>query len=924
MTQAVSTSSTDRETYGPKSSGTLASARAWAWGGPFLLLVGQCLLLLTACGGDTGSTSTTPALAPAPDRPAVPGGLRISAIGPDFIEWNWTPVAEASGYDVHFSTNEAFRDGEVVPRTAEQTSYRRESLAAWTNAWLRVRSAAGTGQDRITSLWSAPVTGSTPAPDSPHLAHHAALTAGLAEHPFVNVGLDDPATVGTLRLGLNADALPVVVMPGETGLRLLVAASRLGDGRVVAFSGTDFLSLEEPGLLGNASVDRLLANAVRWTVSDSTVPLRVVADNQGIADALAAEGLDGVQVVGRGPDGFIRDWSASALRDVEVAVVVANHRWGPRLVEQSVPLLRSFVERGGGLVVAGSALHWSRWIEQRHGPFTGNLLLHGAGIQWNEDSIAEIEAATTDVDLALRPGAVWESFLGGGSPDRGLLPGLFQSALELGRHGELNAALVRLVAETPPLPVAANDPSARLSEEVARTLGPHEWPETHPWAATFPGLPDPAARRVNGSVVVDATWREFPADARRDERRLPLGFYAPPGALVTISVLPSHTTGDLAIEAGQDHDDLRVAGSHAEWRRGPALRRVFPVTTTEIGVTNAYGGSLALVVPESYAGTIPVTVRGAIPMAVYTADRPNLTEWRADLNAGAPQAIIQKLGGIRFVISAENARGISDPGKVSAFWDAFQEHHAELAGEPVRRAFESIWIFDPHVGWGYANAGYLRINYPLHGEHWVLMPDMAEGTDYLARLPELGPQPHRIPPPTGYSPWTHGVDWWLFGHELGHHYQTEDWGSGSTYPEIGEVAVNLFTMYTLNKYIFGGDEFNVYAELTTHGCAAPVDHAALANERWPTAGVCERLALYRQLISEFGWERMKAVFRSYYDPAYPRSTYGGALDGFAIRFSALVERDLVDFFRRWEYPLSRSAEASIRGFGFEVWLPPGW
>ena len=69
---------------------------------------------------------------------------------------------------------------------------------------------------------------------------------------------------------------------------------------------------------------------------------------------------------------------------------------------------------------------------------------------------------------------------------------------------------------------------------------------------------------------------------------------------------------------------------------------------------------------------------------------------------------------------------------------------------------------------------------------------------------------------------------------------------------------------------------------------------------------------------------MKAVFRSYSDPAYPRSTYGGALDGFAIRFSAVVQCDLPDFFRPWEYPLSRSAEATIRGFGFEVWLPPGW
>ena len=63
---------------------------------------------------------------------------------------------------------------------------------------------------------------------------------------------------------------------------------------------------------------------------------------------------------------------------------------------------------------------------------------------------------------------------------------------------------------------------------------------------------------------------------------------------------------------------------------------------------------------------------------------------------------------------------------------------------------------------------------------------------------------------------------------------------------------------------------------------------------------------------------------SYYDRAYPRTTYGSELDGFAIRFSAVVERDLASFFRHWVYPLSTAAEATIRGFGYQEWLPPGW
>ena len=755
--------------------------------------------------------------------------------------------------------------------------------------------------------------------------HHAVLTAGVPERPFVNTTVGGTAaTVGTLRLGLNPDAFPVIVREGDMP-SVLVAASRLGEGRVAAFSGTDFLSSGAPGLLGHASVDRLLANAVRWAGEGThAAPLRVVADNQGIADALAAQGFNGVKVVdGRGLYGP-RDWTAGALADADVAVVVVNHRWGERLVPHDVAALRGFTERGGGLVIAGSALYWSWAIEERHGQFTGDALLTGTGISWNEDSINEIASATTNFDLRLMPHVVWDGYIGGGSLDAGqtaLLPGLFNAALELGRSEELDLALARLVRETPALPTSSTVPEARLAAEVAETLGPHEWPATHPWAAEFPGLPAAGARLAEGTVTVDASRSEFPADASRRERHLPLGFYAPPTALVTIEVPSRHATGDLRVSVGELHDNLRTGyAAQPVWRRAPWLRREFPLADRSTAVTNAYGGSIALVVPADYSGTIPVKVRRAIPMAVYTAGESNAADWFADLDAGAPQAIIQKTGGIRLIISAASARSVDDPGEVAAFWQGFSRHHAELSGEPAPRAFESIWIFDPQVGWGYANAGYVRINYPLHGEHWVLVPGTAEGRAWLATLPSQGPTPSRVPPQTGYSPAVHGVDWWLFGHELGHQWQTEDWtGHGIT-----EVGVNLFTMYTLNYYLYAGGDHNVYTEQKTHGCAAPLDHAALAKRRWSTSGDCEKLALYRQLIAEFGWGAMKAVFRSYYDPAYPRSTYGGSLDGFAIRFSAIAQRDLVGFFRRWEYPLSLSAAATIRSFGHEEWLPPGW
>ena len=155
-----------------------ASSRGWAL---FLILFLGAGLFVAACGDEDVPTPTTPAPTPpapppapepepepTPEPPAVPVGLRISASGVDFIEWSWSAVEGVSGYDVQYSANEAFTDeDEEIARTAEQISYRRENLEAETNHYLRVRSAAGTGDGRVTSGWSTHVTGMTPAATPP-------------------------------------------------------------------------------------------------------------------------------------------------------------------------------------------------------------------------------------------------------------------------------------------------------------------------------------------------------------------------------------------------------------------------------------------------------------------------------------------------------------------------------------------------------------------------------------------------------------------------------------------------------------------------------------------------------------------------------------------------------------------------------------
>lgn len=149
--------------------GNFSSARGWA---VLLILFLGAGLFVAACGEEEVPAPTTPAPTPpptpeptpppAPEPTAVPSGLRVSDSGADFIEWSWSPVEGASGYDVQYSANEAFTDeDEVIARTAEEISYRKTGLAAGTTAYLRVRSAAGMGEERVTSGWSTHITGMT-------------------------------------------------------------------------------------------------------------------------------------------------------------------------------------------------------------------------------------------------------------------------------------------------------------------------------------------------------------------------------------------------------------------------------------------------------------------------------------------------------------------------------------------------------------------------------------------------------------------------------------------------------------------------------------------------------------------------------------------------------------------------------------------
>jgi hypothetical protein len=708
--------------------------------------------------------------------------------------------------------------------------------------------------------------------------HFQALTVGVPENPISVVLAED--TNGTLNLTTHPHAVPIVT--SDAGV--FVAASQLGAGRVVAFSGQDFLSSGvRSTLLGEAGVRKLIVNAVDWVSPGiERADLKVLAANGVVGDLLRESGVSDVGVARvRFVQGLeaIRDWHTDALNDVDVAIITVNE-WGTsHIAEVDVEHIRRFVSNGGGLLIAGSALHWSWWLDWTAAENQGNAILDGAGIAWEKTSVRGVDQGQVRYDALGTPSALWCGYIAGMelSPAQyARLGPLFPAAFESQRIRELDFALVRLLAETPALPVDKTNPRARLSADVGVSLTAHTWPSEHPWAAVFPGTVDGDAARISQTVTMDGQWK----------RIRPLGLYAAPGEAITVRLDPVMVDAGLRIQLGELYDDLRNLDHIVQWRRPPLLVSHFDLDQDEVLVGNGFGGSLYLQIPEDLPSTaITLEVEGAIRQGFFSEGQVNSDEFKTGLTMGAPLAILEHPGKIRMVLSASAASQIQDPSSITTFWTGFYDSHRTLSAEPVARTYESHWLFDPQVGWGYANATPSRINFPEEATGWALRTRTGD------------------------------EDWWLFAHELGHQFQTDDWSGG----DITEVAVNLFSMYTINGYLHeGGDQ-------ETRGFQDNViDHDSLRNSRWDSADLFGKLAMYRQLVFEFGWSVFRAVFASYYSSDFPRDRFDGFMDGFAIRFSAIAQRDITPFLDHWAYPLSEQGRNRVLGMGLQPWLPPGW
>lgn len=689
-----------------------------------------------------------------------------------------------------------------------------------------------------------------------------------------------PGIPGSLSVyGKNAQAL--VVGENRGTAEAVAAFARSGSqpnaGRIVAFGHDGYFA---PDNLAVGDTSLLLLNAVKWASPRAGV-VRVWKKPE-LTRWLVAQNI-------AAQDGAIDD-----LAGVQTLVLSAHD-----LAARDVVRVRSFVESGGGLIVAATGWGWQQVTGKNIATeFAGNQLLSPFGLVWTTGMLSRSGANGFDVKRAvpalLHVGRALEAarvHIENGVPlgaeDSKQISSVLSAAiLSLPPDDTQIVPALRALGQnrdaaaipTHEKPIARGDLAGRLlltlQINAAKSLAATEV-RAHPAAAVFPGSVPDDAKAVRKTVSIDTRvpgWHS-------------LGLYAAPGAMLTIK-LPQVAAGQgIGVRIGAHSDTLWHLD---KWQRAPEITRTFALSGSETKAANAFGGLVYLTVPEkSKLGVVEIEIDGAIEAPLFQLGKTTTANWRDTVrHAPGPWAELAT-DKIVLTVPSRVVRELDDPAALMRFWDAGMDAIADLAAIPRTRTRPERIVTDEQISAGYMHSGYPIMTW-LDVEKLVVdLPRLRAGT-------------------------------WGHWHELGHNHQVGDW----TFEGTGEVTTNLFSLY-VNEKLSGLPFAKAHPSLSAKKLDPALQkyfEGGARFENWK-ANPFLALAMYEQLQRAFGWDAYKRVFAEYRALTAEQRPKSDAekRDQWMVRFSRTVGRNLGPFFQKWGVPTSATARASIEGL--PIWMP---
>lgn len=477
-----------------------------------------------------------------------------------------------------------------------------------------------------------------------------------AERRYLLTNVQQIPAVGTMG-GIflsKSNAFPVLVA-SKGNRSAVVAASSMGDGKVVAFGHDGFFSKDG---ISKPSIQTLLNNAIRWAANDDT-PLVLLRNLDDLADYLETQNFK-VKKLNNG-----EKISTDILENVKVIVINPDEL---NQTKDELEAVKSFIKSGKGGLFCGLGWGWqqlnpSKSLKKEH---KGNLLLAEAGLSWID---GYVEEDVFKAQISLSP-----LFTYAGAK-KYVLANNFKTA----NKADFSLALNVLLDGLP----MVNEKSFAI-------------------ASDFPGNAPIGTPTVSKKVTINTQNPYWHCT----------GLYAQAGAKISINLqenLSGSGSDRLKVRIGSHTDELyEIAELKTEgWKRMPEVSLAFDLQNGLMEVFNPFGGMIYIEAPENYqGGNVNLIITGAVEAPFFKLGQTSLEEWTAKIrNNPAPWGEIE---GDELAITVESKylRNLDNPQQVAQFWDKIQVANKQLSNWKSDKSHRMRIVFDRQISAGYMHSGY--------------------------------------------------------------------------------------------------------------------------------------------------------------------------------------------------------------------------
>jgi hypothetical protein len=378
---------------------------------------------------------------------------------------------------------------------------------------------------------------------------------------------------------------------------------------------------------------------------------------------------------------------------------------------------------------------------------------------------------------------------------------------------------------------------------------------------------------TDGQIEADRTHRMILCDYQ------PSGLYVRKGEKITLNVSNLNQSYNLSSMIGFKP----MWGDRNKTQENKLRNGANTVTATQDGIL-----SFIFVKREGYdtnPTTVNVNVVGGNAFPLYKLNWSNLANWQNDLKIMTDAPFVQ-LFSDKVLITITYKDYLKNP--IQNLAASFQTIHQVIDWE------------DELAGFDNSSPENMRTNNRIH---YLIdlysTPKEAESYYMYASNYLIGMKRDN------YTDLTEKLDKeWGIWHETGHTHQQHSWTWGS----IGEISVNLFSLYVQEKFglptrlnTIEGDETETTFNKARKYIANPNKKYLEENED-DYNELFSKLVMFHQLKSVYGWDSIKKLHQLFRKQPYvydENETDQDKANKFIYAMCVITKNNLVPFFRNW-------------------------